>query len=205
MNFTLLYCYHPFRRLGARSRSIDALRRIDKMYPEHVRWVPCPGPYDYAEAVAYHWNDVGSLINCEQDMGPFPETIQDLVDCPHDVCTVPYWLSPASTQLDKPIISVSPYSDSLHPLTRGIEWAARSAIGLVKFSEEMRRRYPPPDRVEYGNVEHEFHIRSGNRWHVHWPAIPHYHGFKELDYDRAESYLRSYYATRARTLQPDPA
>lgn len=141
--------------------------------------VRCEGPFDYWEGLAKYWDSDLTIVNLEHDLEVSDEHAQALIDCPHPACSWAYLVHWASTGLRSDVIAAGhgrrdPHSNPDPEFIReGEEWAAWSAIGLVKLTAEARigslRREP------WQRLELSVHDAVKRPWHMHWPAVPHHH------------------------------
>lgn len=137
--------------------------------------------YDYWESIARIWGEPVPIVNVEHDNEYSDELARLLVECPHPRCAYAYRMYPCGREW-QPYWAFSP--DGLcgmgHWGAEGDEWAAWSAIGFCKIAPVARG--PLPARCGWRLVEQEVnyalrghaHMIRG-LWHIHWPAIEHYH------------------------------
>lgn len=111
--------------------------------------------YDYGRAVHEYWERGKSFILLEHDIVPWPGAIHELMECGSLWCTFQYPVG---------------HSGSL-----------QTAIGIVKFSEELIALYPDAnfgwdqtpwnhlDAQIYGALQVDNHIAP----HIHTPPVAH--------------------------------
>jgi hypothetical protein len=145
-----------------------------------VRSVCCHNDYDYWRGVAEYWASGSMIVNVEHDMAVTDSHIQQLLDCPHALCSWAYLCHWITTGLPHDIYAAGTglrnrdtHPDPLH-LQGGEEWANWSAIGLVKITPQARvgvlRREP------WAQLELAVHDAVRRPWHMHWnPSLTHHH------------------------------
>lgn len=141
------------------------------------------GDFDYWKALHDVWYGPDTLVNVEHDMEFSDELVQGLLDCPHPLCTYPYlcWIRERGHYV------YTPTADGRW-VSEGRPWADTSTLGFVKIAPEARVR--PLRRMIWKFLEHSVCIAVagfsqvekdvlGNRraWHVHWPAVKHFHDY----------------------------
>ena len=139
---------------------------------------PCDDAFDYHSAVVQLWGRAGDLLLIEQDNAPTLDQVRGLLACPEPCCTIPYWITPASSGLSECIISIG-VPDRHHPIE--VERTTHSAIGCIKLAASWRQSVKIPARGFWHEVENSINTRvaqSGQSWHVHWPLCAHHHGGK---------------------------
>ncbi|GAC1530904.1 MAG: hypothetical protein NVS3B1_23600 [Marmoricola sp.] len=138
--------------------------------------VECRAECDYWAGLKAHWDTPGPLLNVEHDMDVSDRHLQTLVDCPHDACSWAYHTHWASTGLSSDVIAArsAEWNDpAANYLQGGEEWAAWSAIGLVKIT--ARARIAPLRREPWTRVELAVNDATARPWHMHWPPLTHHH------------------------------
>lgn len=149
---------------------------LDLCPPEEVNIQCCEHSLDYALALRENWHTPGDLIIIEHDMAPTMAMLDALVRCPEPQCAQAYWLSGVSTGLRQPVLAA--YGTSLDDtIDYGDPYARRVGIGLVKIAKESRILLPPLVGWEAVCTAVNESVRY-NRWHIHYPACMHYHGFQ---------------------------
>ena len=134
---------------------------------------------DYWRGLAEHWDHPGPLVNVEHDIEVTDEHVAALLACPEPLCSWAYECHWASTGLDHDVIAAgngrrdprsNPDPDCL---VGGEEWAAWSAIGLVKLTADVR--VGPLRREPWQRLELAVHDAVRGPWHMHWPLVNHWH------------------------------
>lgn len=148
--------------------------------------LPCVDDLDYWGGLAALWEGDLTIVNVEHDMECSDELIQQLLDCPHPLCTHAYMLrSPVYHYCHRngPQPPAGGYEDWW--IKEGEEWATYGGIGFCKITSQARvrplepREWPTLDIVLTRAVEGPEvvppTVQHGRRWHVHWPAVHHEH------------------------------
>lgn len=146
-----------------------------------MRAAGCADDFDYWRLLASAWDSDATLVNVEHDVEATDEHIAALLDCPNPLCSWAYRCNWISTGLEGGVIAAgmgARVADSFTPpnayyLQGGEEWAAWSAIGLVKISPEARTG--PLRREPWSRLELAVHDAVAGPWCVHWPEVPHWH------------------------------
>ena len=168
-------------------RELQRLQRV--AVHQHVLGA---GVFEYGQAFAraliqadVFFSPDRNLIVCEQDVTPFAEAVDSLLDCTHEWCVQAYLLYPESTGLEYPVYA--------HRNGKGQEWilsgeqfARYGSLGLAKFGPSAQlmlrfeldrlRRSPWTSLAE---TVSEILQASYLQVHVHWPEVPHMHGMAE--------------------------
>lgn len=140
------------------------------------RWdtttVECVDDESYGRALAEAWATNRTVVNVEHDVEISDDLIADLLDCPHPLCAHPYLVYAVSGIHDAPaypfcVTNPGPW------VTEGTEWAAWGAPGFMKVTPQGR--YGPLPVRHWLGVEAAVNARLTCRWHLHWPAVEHYH------------------------------
>lgn len=137
--------------------------------------------YDYWESIARIWGEPVPIVNVEHDNEYSDELARLLVECPHPRCAYAYRMHLVQgMRREYWAFSVDGLCGLGHWGSVGDEWAAWSGIGFCKISPVARG--PLPARVPWPMVEQEVNYALRNHaglihgcWHIHWPAIEHYH------------------------------
>ena len=135
----------------------------------------CEDEFDYWSALDVVWPSDATIVNVEHDMDVRDEHIAALLDCPHPLCSWAYCCHWASTGLSHDVIAAgSGARDSdTNPdpdyLQGGEEWAAWSAIGLVKIAAEAR--IGQLRRERWNKLELSVHDAVKRPWHMHGNAV----------------------------------
>lgn len=126
--------------------------------------------FDYWRGMEELWGTDATLVNVEHDMEFSDHLVAELLDCPHPLCSYAY-------QCHIPRTFWAHYLDgrgmSGTNVPEGAEWAAWSAIGFCKIAPEIRTR--PLAQNRWIAVESSVNTSLRKPWHLHWPAIAHYH------------------------------
>lgn len=130
--------------------------------------IRCVTDFDYWDGLTAAW-DTPVLVNIERDMEVTDDLITQLVDCPHPLCAYPYLVCPGATPV---------YAHRADGLigTPDIEWADWAAPGFCKISAPGRAGRLLPRHPWWG-VEESINASIKTRWHLHWPAIAHFHEY----------------------------
>lgn len=137
-----------------------------------VRPALCRGDSDYWHALSALWETDWTIVNVEHDIEVIDAHLDELLACPHPLCSWAYECHFASTGRAEGIIAAGT-GDWAHHLQGGEEWADWSAIGLVKIT--ARARTGPLAYRHWQQLERSVHNAVQRPWHVHWPLIPHHH------------------------------
>lgn len=149
------------------------------------------GEFDYVNGLQEVWLSDKTMVNVEQDMEYSDELVDGLINCPWPLCAYAYTVYP--TKLGHYIYCATSRKsdDEVSWLTEGEEWALWSSIGFCKIAPDARVK--PLDRLFWQWVEHSINRIVGVyqnagganlSWHIHWPAVEHYH-----DYERVPDHL----------------
>lgn len=109
--------------------------------------------------------------------------IDELLSCPHPVCThayqmhIPrtYWAHNVSLTGARPSgLALSQYTArGIRWVAPGDVWADFSGIGFCKIAREARMGCLRRD--VWRGVEVSVNAAISTRWHVHWPGVEHHH------------------------------
>lgn len=126
----------------------------------------------YARGLAEAWATDRTVVNIEADLQRDDDLIGELVDCPHPRCAWAYLVYAASGIHNPPAYPFTrgnpgPWID------KGDEWADWAAPGFIKVAPEARVEPLPVDH--WHEVEQHTNQCAPGRWHIHWPAVEHYH------------------------------
>lgn len=143
-----------------------------------TRPVLCSDDFDYWRGLSDVWESDRTLINVEHDVDVRERHLSELIACPHGLCSWAYRMHWASNGVGDLIAAGTGDRDRVtNPdpgfLQGGEEWAAWSAIGLVKIAPEAR--IGPLRREPWATLELAVHDAVNGRWHMHWPEVPHWH------------------------------
>lgn len=148
----------------------------------------CADPYDYWRALAGLWDGGVTIVNVEHDMEFSDALMDDLLTCPEPICAHAYLIHVHSLQPRDPFHGYNVSSVGWHPpieplsqySARGFRWvepddrwADFGSLGFCKI--EARARCGPLRRDTWRGVEWSVNAAINARWHLHWPAIDHYH------------------------------
>jgi hypothetical protein len=150
-----------------------------------TRAVLCSDDFDYWRALADVWESDRPICNIEHDIDVREHHLTELLACRHGACAWAYRCNWISTGIPGGVIAAGtgardPQSNP-DPgyLAGGEEWAAWSAIGLVKIAPEAR--IGPLRREPWGSLELAVHDAVKRPWHLHGNAVggaqlvPHWH------------------------------
>jgi hypothetical protein len=149
---------------------------LESAYSVHD--VVCDDLWGYWAGLDSVWSDDRTLINIEHDMETSDELVQELLSCPHDLCAYPYRVRPFGW----PGGTWSASYGSLW-VSEGNPWAMFTSIGFCKIAPGVRAG-TTLDRMPWNKVETSVHTavaQCRRIWHLHWPAITHYHDYGEID------------------------
>ena len=135
--------------------------------------VECRGPYDYWRGLAKAWATDETVLNVEHDIELYDADIDDLLDCPHPLCTRAYECHWITTSLPRDVFPMGHDRYQTDFTEEGTEWANWSAIGCIKVAPEARSRVLLMARWQ--NVEMAVEETITPPWHVHWPPLKHHH------------------------------
>jgi hypothetical protein len=181
---TIVIAARLSRRTQAASTNAPG-RRCTPVFDLHV---PILGedPYGYWRALNDHWGHGRTIVNVEHDVEFSDRLVQELVDCPHPLCTYAYrvyiqrrgyWI-------------YAPTRDGKW-IAEGDEWADTASLGFTKIAASEQGQ--PLDRLPWKWLEHAvcgavagtgsawdagcLNRGRDRAWHVHWPEIGHYHDY----------------------------
>lgn len=124
----------------------------------------CRGDADYYYALAAVWESDLTIVNVEHDIEVSDRHLDELLACPHPLCSFAYQCHFASTGQAESIIAAGT-GDWAHHLQGGEEWADWSAIGLVKITPEARTG--PLAYRSWQDLERSVHNAVTRPWHMH--------------------------------------
>jgi hypothetical protein len=130
--------------------------------------IPCVGDRDYSDAMRRWWGTSHDLVNVEHDHDPTDEQIQELLDCPHDLCTFAYLLH----HLPEPAHYAQRDGGTGYGewIKAGVEWCGFSGIGFCKITRGVRVR--PLEASSWQEVDCRVSDATDADWHVHWKSGP---------------------------------
>lgn len=166
----------------------EAIEKLDLTQYDLVNWRYRAGEREntmYARGLAAVWHRPNSIIIIEHDMVPTQAMIDELADCPNQLCIQAYWISPVETHGQVPIHNVgvrNPVYDYIQHGSDGnfpayADWAGP---GLAKLGLEFRQNWIDFPPVIWSSVEKTLNVRARavhRQWHVHRPAVEYTHGF----------------------------
>lgn len=140
-----------------------------------------PGPehdsYEYWRGLSALWDTDHSIVNIEHDMEVSVGLVAGLLSCPRPLCSHAYRMH---VPRDYWAHGHWPESEGERLVGSGINWidegdpfAGYSAIGFCKITPEAR--IAPLERVDWRGCELAVNHAVRGPWHIHWPAINHYH------------------------------
>lgn len=122
------------------------------------------------------WASNRVLVNIEHDMECSRELVAELLTCRHPLCTHAYRMYLPRTYWAHGRVTdyrLRETGEGIQWAAEGQEWADWSAIGFCKVGPEAR--VAPLARTEWSGVETAVNLAVGERWHIHWPGVEHYH------------------------------
>lgn len=156
--------------------------RLGSSLPVHH--TVCVNNFAYGDGLHELWPQEVTIVNVEHDMEFSDALAQQLLECPHSLCTHAYQMH----------IPRDYYAHGWLPREKGLasqascirwirpteEWVDYSAVGFCKIAPEARQRHELAEDIPWMAVEPEVNAAvAGLLWHVHWPEIEHYH-YREL-------------------------
>lgn len=147
---------------------------LKSAYPVHD--VVCHDPlFGYWEGLEAVWASDRTLVNVEHDMEFSDDLVHELLSCPHDRCAYPYKVMPFGW----PGKTWGASYGSLWA-TEENPYASFSSIGFCKLTASAREG-STLTRAIWDKLEGHVHvaaIRDRGLWHLHWPAIEHFHDYE---------------------------
>ena len=179
----MLYAFSALEQYHARrKRALDFLDLA--FYSIDLCVVQCDNKTDYADAIKSLWN-TGDLLLMEQDIVP---TLQHLsfaqrLFYDHDLFAFPYYLHPASTGLEQPVLSHRVVDDSRRGWRWGTlddEYADFAGFGFTGISLSIQSKIPPSwfDGRSWQELDTEFSYEMqdrGLRWYIPCSIVEHDH------------------------------
>lgn len=143
-----------------------------------VRPAVCRDAFDYWRALSEAWEHPGPIINVEHDVAVGAEHLDELLACPHPLCSWAYASHWVTTGIGDVIAAGTGARDrrlgpDAYYLQGGEEWARWSAIGLVKVAPEAR--VGPLRQEPWQTLELAVEDAVRGPWHMHWPPVTHHH------------------------------
>lgn len=144
-----------------------------------LRPVLCVDEFDYWAGLSEMWDSDLTIVNVEHDIEVEDGHLDELLACSQPLCGFAYRCHWVSTGIDGGVIAAGTGERDVHRqpaayyLQGGEEWAAWSAIGLVKFTPEAR--IGPLRRESWSHLELAVEAAVKRPWHMHWPPVPHHH------------------------------
>ena len=147
--------------------------------PLICRFVPMKwhDDYSYWAILARHWEWRAPIVNVEHDMEWSRELAEDLLACPHSLCTHAYqmhiprdhWAHGHESEHE----GMRRLASGIQWVSQGEEWAGYSGIGFCKIAPSVR--VADIERVPWPSVEQMVNRAVRGPWHIHWPGVQHYH------------------------------
>jgi hypothetical protein len=141
--------------------------------------------FGYWEGLNAVWASDRTIINVEHDQEFSDDLVAELLSCPYDLCAYPYRVTPFG------------WPGQTWGATYGSVWvsdgdpyAMFSSIGFCKITAPARAG-TELERLVWDKVEQSVHravARCKRLWHLHWPAIQHYHDYGDFDAEAASMY-----------------
>jgi len=120
------------------------------------------------------WGTDATIVNVEHDMECSDELIQQLLDCPHPLCTHAYKLYWPSTHQVRPHYAQRDGGPNYGEwIKEGVEWCGFTGIGFCKITPEAR--VSALVESPWQTVDCDVTKATEGPWHVHWPEVEHYH------------------------------
>lgn len=148
-------------------------------YPVHP--VKCLDELDYMEGVAAAWATDNTIVNIEHDLQYDDKLIDDLVNCPEPACAYPYLIHHHPLKAPFYCCAIGNRAKGWASfwvtcawVTPDDEWADFAAPGFIKVTPEARTPIVDLD-AHWQHVEFVINDHVTTRWHLHWPAVEHYH------------------------------
>ena len=140
--------------------------------------------FDYWRGLLSVWDFPGIVLNAEHDVEFTDDHLDELLRCPHPQCSYQYpchWASTGRFDDVWPARNEQPGSNGLAVFVEtGTEWAAQSAIGLVKLTPESR--VGPLEQAHWSRLEVSVENATKRPWHLHFgapygpnPPLKHHH------------------------------
>jgi hypothetical protein len=151
-----------------------------------VHDVVCDDPlFGYWSGLSSVWDSDRTLVNVEHDVEFSDDLVAELLSCPHDLCAFPYRVMPFGWPG-----GTWGASYGFLWVTEGQPWAMFTSIGFCKISAEVRVG-TTLQQVVWDKVEGSIHkaaVQNRRMWHLHWPAISHYHDYGDIDPEAGTTY-----------------
>ena len=144
-----------------------------------VLFVPGAGDdaYEYWRRLSAAWMTTETIVNVEHDMECSQALVDELLACPHPLCSHAYLMYLPRRYWAHGWASTDPreraQGGGIRWVERGDERAGHSAIGFCKV--EPRVRPGELERTEWPGVEMAVNRAVCGPWHLHWPGVEHYH------------------------------
>lgn len=138
-----------------------------------VAEVACEADYDYWRALAAAWDTPRTLVIVEHDMECSDDLIGQIVACKHRKCSWAYLLYWASTHQPPHYAHRNGGPAAGRWVSEGEEWATFGGIGLCKLTSETR--VFGLTESHWSLLDTQVSACSVGNWHLHWPAVEHYH------------------------------
>jgi hypothetical protein len=166
---------------------VETILAVDKLMDKYGDVTSClvSNPDGYWKFLLDHWNRT-PFINIEQDIVPTVQSLDSLLSCPEDLCTVPYRLSNGKWSIWYPIYGTyCDFSEMVHyeePFPWGV---VASGLGLVKIGPVAQSlvnlndyKHPNFDNHRWDFIDTWLSLqldRVGHKWHVHTLPVKHNH------------------------------
>jgi len=112
------------------------------------------------------------IVNVEHDMEYSDRLARELVACDHPLCTHAYRMHlPRECWAHGAVANAATLTVAWG--SEGEEWAEFSGVGFCKIVPSAR--VAPLERCPWWEVEGTVNATVRGPWHVHWPAVEHYH------------------------------
>lgn len=181
----LIHCYSPTERPKDQVETWSFLETVRRERPAiDVVDIACVNEGDYPRAWVDHWDHPGTIVNLEHDLVPTLEALDELIECPQELCTQGYKIYPLSTARKGEVFAQRLAANDPARYDRWIAegdlYADFTGLGFVKIDHQARSVLMPPTEDETTWTGWDFTLSNsfyklGKCWHVHWPAITHNH------------------------------
>ena len=148
------------------------------MGPYILRFKPANDDrYAYWASLAQIWRHSDVFVNVEWDMQFSPALVENLLACSYPLCTHAYQMHIPRTYWAHGQLPPEPglreTASCIQWVSEGEQLASIPGLGFCKIAPSVRLAVP--ERCEWPAVEQMVNRVVQGPWHVHWPAIDHYH------------------------------
>jgi hypothetical protein len=135
--------------------------------------LPCSGDHDYSRGLQALWPTGQTIVNVEHDMECTDELIDQLLGCPHPLCSHAYRLHPVTTGRPSHWAHRDGGTNYGEWVETGTEWCGFTGIGFCKITPAARVR--PLADSHWTAVDCAVSDATEGDWHMHWPGVEHHH------------------------------